>query len=149
MLSTIGKEVRARVLLSIAAVLVFVGGQLGTLTHNAFVQHRVCAEHNELEHSSGDGMHGTSAAPRAAHRAARISGDAVGAAVHAAGGDQGNDGHDHCEVASFVRQPLGTATVTVAPTHAPPAQLSDALDARLTVSTQASYRLAPKQSPPA
>ena len=147
MLPTTDHRIRARAALCIAAALVLVGGQFGTLAHNAFVQHRVCAEHNELEHAAPN----SEAHTAAGLTAPGLTGDHDGhsAALDTSGGDRNGDGHDHCELASAVRQPLARAVASVHTGHAAPVQLTAALTPRTVANHRASYRLAPKQSPPA
>lgn len=74
----------------------FVAGELAASAHFAFVGHRVCAEHGELEHAPvrhGDaGLHAPLAATDAEHACAQDS--ARGAVLEAAG--DAERGHDHC-----------------------------------------------------
>jgi hypothetical protein len=124
-------------MLRLAAVAVFLGGQLGALAHNAFVQHRVCAEHGEQEHA---GEHGTEAFA-ADHEATDHS------VVFAAG--EPSEDHGHCAVESITREPAGeTPSVTIAAVVAWDNASAPQTD-EIATTGQLIYRLAPKQSPPA
>jgi hypothetical protein len=132
------RQQRTIAVLRLAAVAVFLGGQLGAYAHDAFVQHRVCAEHGVLEDVAGG--HGSEALPVVPETARHT--------IVSAGSDSSGK-HDHCGVDSVTReptcQPSDTRVVTLAPEQAAPH--AGALEVGITAGVI--YRLAPKQSPPA
>ena len=140
MFSAPAAHTRLRSLLGIAVALIFVGGQLGTLVHNAFVQHRLCAEHNTLEHGDSDHDH-----PAAALAA---SDDDSQTSFRLAGA-QSDSAHDHCGLTTVTRTSACQTAVSCELAGPPWRQLSRAFPSRTMVIGQATYRLAPKQSPPA
>ncbi len=109
---------------------------LGALAHQALVQHAVCSEHGESIHvSPSDDAASPTAEPSTRaelHRHSPSTGDA----------------HEHCSVDVTAAGTTPPATPAVTPTRTPAtsprALLTAALPPRL-----ATFRLAPKTSPPA
>lgn len=144
MLAATAHHRRIRALLGVAAVVILAGGQLGMLAHNAFVQHRVCAEHQALEH--GGDEH-----DEHEHRLAALPPADMGAetAVRGLESDPDGDEHENCGLTSVTREPVcqDAAPATSVPPRA--RVCGAAMAPGAVVAGLVSYRLAPKQSPPA
>jgi len=115
------------------AALVFVATSLLSSAHEAAVQHVVCAAHGELSHVS----------------LAAVGGPVRDAAVRP-GGSAALDEHDHCVLASAMRESKAAprAPAIAAAPIATPAPRGPAI-AVAAPRTTPLYRSAPKTSPPA
>ena len=110
---------------------------LGALAHQALVQHAVCSEHGESIHvSQSDDAASPTAEP------------STRAELHRHAPGNSGDAHEHCSIdatAATTTPPAAPAfTPTRTPATSPRALLTAALPPRL-----ATFRLAPKTSPPA
>lgn len=129
-------------MVTIAAVVIFLGGQLGSLAHNAFVEHEVCAEHGELVHAE-EHPDGATADQSDSQRAA------IDDSVYAPAPSPVEDEHDHCTLCSLAREKAQRASHSATVAHAPDVG-SVALEAPDTaIRVAVIHRVAPKQSPPA
>lgn len=110
---------------------------LGALAHQALVQHAVCSEHGESIH--------VSASDDAASPTAEPS---TRAELHRHNPGSSPDAHEHCSIDATAASTTPPASPAITPTRAPAtsprALLTAALPPRL-----ATFRLAPKTSPPA
>ena len=140
-----------RTLLRIALVLaLFVAGEFAASAHFAFVQHRVCAEHGELEH--GPASHAELAVGE--HAATERVRDVSAQGAHTCGpafstGDAEGAEHENCPLGDKLAPralpvPFCVTRALGAASHVPETPRTDAIACAFPL-----HLLAPKHSPPA